>query len=158
MIFHHVIESIVTFFSKWNGAYRQQWSNLSTVSFFFSFFFSSPSKITIWLSLLLISQFQSLFVWFLIFVHGSSIEVLFVFNFIIQSHFNIYYFFLIWSLFFWFLVFFPCAFCKILLVFNFILQSKLMVLCFLICSLFFLFLIYFLGPFVKVIILFNVTL
>jgi hypothetical protein len=80
--------------------------------------------------LLLVFQLLSLFFWFLYFVLGPFIEILFVFNFIFQSQFK----FSIWSLFFLFIILFFGPFVKGLLAFNFIIQSKLMILYFSIWS------------------------
>jgi hypothetical protein len=76
---------------------------------FFSFFSSSPLKITVWSSLVLIFQLQSLLSWFLIFF-GYFVKVFLVFNFILQIKFMIL-FLPIWSSLFWFLSFYLGLFC-----------------------------------------------
>ena len=72
------------------------------------FSLSPPPKNTVWSFLLLVFQLQSVFFffWFLIFILGHFVEVVFVFNFIIKSQFTKYYIFVIYSLFFWSLFFF----------------------------------------------------
>jgi len=110
------------------------------------FFLSSPLKIRVWSSLLVIFKFQFLLFKFLIFFLCFFRKVLLVFNFILQSKFMVL-FFSIWSLLSWF---FSYSFVKVLFVCNFIIQSKFM-----------LYYFYQFGShffsFVKVIFLFNFT-
>jgi hypothetical protein len=56
-------------------------------------------KSTVWSSLLLVFQLQSLFFLFQISIPDPFIEILFFFNFVYQFH-HIYCFFPNWSLFF----------------------------------------------------------
>jgi len=128
MSFHHVFQCLVIFSLCWWDVCLQWLSSLSLAGFFY-FLFSLLS----WnykLALLVISISTSvLFFWFLIFSFGSFIEVLFIFNFIIEFKFTRYYIlqFHPYSLDFYFFI---SLFVKVLLVFNFILQFKLMILYF----------------------------
>ena len=73
------------------------------------------------------SEFIHLFFYF---CSWSFVEVLFVFNLIIQSQFTKYYIFQFGPYSFYFYFFSLALFVKVLLVFNFIIQFKLMILCF----------------------------
>jgi len=93
------------------------------------FIFSLSPKSTAWLFLLLVFQLQFLFFLFLFFILNSFIKVLFVFHFVHQFQFDIF-FLQVDSYSFDFLNSFLCLFVKLLLVFNFIIRSKFMVFCF----------------------------
>jgi len=77
--------------SYWCGVHW--WSSLTPVDLFFFFpsSLSPPLKITVCFFWGLTFQLDPLFFWFLSFDFSSFIEVLFVFNFIIQSQFTKYY-------------------------------------------------------------------
>jgi len=105
-------------FSMWIGKCQRWWSNLSSMDLSF-FLFSSLLKITAWSYLLMVFQLQSLFFWFLIFILSSFVEVLFVFNFIIQSQFTKYCIFQFGLYFFYFIIFFPWPFYKSFIGFQF---------------------------------------
>jgi hypothetical protein len=74
---------------------------------------------------LLVFQLQSLLFWFLIFLLGFFVKVLFVFNYILQFQSDIIFYNLILILLIF--IFFLGPFIKILFVFNFIIQSKFIV-------------------------------
>jgi hypothetical protein len=78
---------------------------LTRMIFFLFLFPLLPLKNSDWSSLLLIFQLQSLFFWYLIFVLDPFVKNLYLFNFILQSQF-VMYFFSMWSSFFWFLIYF----------------------------------------------------
>jgi len=73
----------VLFLLVWH--YRRWWLGFSLVSLSSFISLSPPLKIIAWHSLLLLFQLQFLFFLFLIFVFSSFLEVLFVFNLILQS-------------------------------------------------------------------------
>jgi hypothetical protein len=70
---------------------------------FFPFFLFIPPKITGWYSLLLVFQILFLFFWFLIFVLGLFVKILFISISSFYSKYGIL-FLPIWSLLFWFLL------------------------------------------------------
>jgi hypothetical protein len=108
------------------------------------FSLSPPSKMTVYSSLYLMFQIQSLFFWFWFWFFCYFLKVLFVFNFFRQFQFDIYYFFQFGPYFFYFqfdIKWQLGLFVKVLLVFNFIHQSKFMVLYFSIWLFWFLFFI-----------------
>jgi len=123
------------------------------------FFFPFYSLSSLWnynLILLVVGISTSILIFFISnFYLGCFVEVLYVFDFILQSQFIKYY---VFQFGFYFLdfYFFLDHFVKVLLVFNFIIQFKLMILCFPIWSSLFWFLIFsWFFFFVKFIILFN---
>ena len=86
---------------------------------FFLLFFLFPSpNITTWPSLLLVFQLKSLIFLFLVFLLVFFVEVLFVFNFVLQSQFIKYYIFQFGPYSFDF-YFFSCPFCKSFIGFQF---------------------------------------
>jgi hypothetical protein len=101
--------------------------SLASVSFFFSL---PPIKKHNLVIFVFVISIQSLFLWFLIFIHWPYYTSFICFQFshsILICHVL---FFPFKFLFFWFLNFFYGLFVKFLSVFNFILQSKFMVHCF----------------------------
>jgi len=133
------------------SAYGRRWA-------FFLLFFLFPSpNITTWPSLLLVFQLKSLIFLFLVFLLVFFVEVLFVFNFVLQSQFTKYYIFQFGPYSFDF-YFFSCLFCKSFIGFQF--HPLIQIDGIMFFNLIFIVLIFnfFLNPFVKVIILFNLTL
>jgi hypothetical protein len=100
------------------------------VSHRWTFFFSSSLEnynFNFYLVDISTSEFIHLFFYF---CSWSFVEVLFVFNLIIQSQFIKYYIFQFGPYSFYFYFFSLTLFVKVLLVFNFIIQFKLMILSF----------------------------
>ena len=105
----------------------------------------------------MVFQLKSLIFLFLVFLLVFFVEVLFVFNFVLQSQFTKYYIFQFGPYYFDF-YFFSCPFCKSFIGFQF--HPLIQIDGIMFFNLIFIVLIFnfFLNPFVKVIILFNLTL
>jgi len=119
--FRCVIRIVLMFSSCWCDICLCWWFDLSQLNIcsLKKKILSPPPKNTTWPSLLLmVFKLQSLFFWFLIFYIDHFIEVLFIFNFILQTQFTRYVILQFGSHFF-FLIFFLAHFINVLLVFQF---------------------------------------
>jgi len=91
--FNRVVENTVAFFFCWCDMCQRWRDDLLLNCFFFLFFLSFLENYSLTLFVIDISTLVLIFLIFLIFILGLFIEVLFVFNFIFQSQFIMYYFF-----------------------------------------------------------------
>jgi hypothetical protein len=94
LLLYHVIRNVVVSSFCWYNACLQWFSSLSLMScfFFFPSFLSPYSKIIAWRSWLLVFNFSPYSFDFSFLVLAFFLDVLFVFNVILESHFTKYYF------------------------------------------------------------------
>jgi len=119
MPLYHIVGSVVVLFFCWCGTCLLCWSDLSPMCLsFLPSILSPPFEITIWPFWLLVFQLQFLFFFISNFYLGCFVEVLYVFDFILQSQFTKYYVFQ-FGLYFLDFYFFPWSFCKSFIGFQF---------------------------------------